>query len=190
MEIPVTHKLLRSAFFGLVSCVTAASAQMSVHAVVGMVKHVDANSISIAVDSDTTKRYMIEPSTHVSLEFPAELRASATDAGKFQKIGDYVLLYYYGFGSEPTAAAVKDLGPGPFAKVQGQVVSFDKHSHMLTLKDDAGKQVTLSMNDSVVVDKDTGVDSGKKFSPHKGDEVRVTYGTGATPTVAFLRETL
>jgi hypothetical protein len=181
--------MFRSAFFVFLSCATVASAQMAVHAVTGMVKAVGPHSISVATDSDTTSRFSI-PSSSQSLAFPEDLRSGATDAGKFQKTGDYVVVYYYGFDDQRTVVAVKDLGPGPFTKVEGTVTGFDKHSRALTLKDSTGKEITLACSDSLVIDMDNGVQSGRKFAPHKGDQVRVTYGAGATPTIAFLHEAL
>jgi len=41
-----------------------------------------------------------------------------------------------------------------------------------------------------VVDEDNGVESGRKFEPHKGGRIRVTYGAGTPPTIAFLHEAL
>jgi hypothetical protein len=181
--------MIRSSLFVFVSCATAASAQMAVHAVTGMVKAVGPHSISVATDSDTTSKFIITPSAQ-ALAFPDDLRAAATDAGKFQKTGDFVVVYYYGFNDQRTVVAVKDLGPGPFTKVEGTVTAFDKHTRALTLKDSTGKEITLACNDSLVIDVDNGVQSGRKFAPHKGDQVRVTYGAGATPTIAFLHESL
>ena len=181
--------MFRSTFFVFFSCAAAASAQMVVHAVTGMVKTVGPHSISVATDSDTTSKFAITSSTQ-SLAFPGELRAGTTDAEKFQKTGDYVVVYFTGFDDQRTAVAVKDLGPGPFMKVEGTITGYDKHTRTLTLKDDSGKQITLACNDALVVDEDNGVESGKKFAPHKGDRIRVTYGAGTPPTIAFLHEAL
>jgi hypothetical protein len=185
----VHFKMIRSGFFMLLLCATTASAQMAVHAVTGVVKIVTPNSIWVSVDGDTSQ-FKITSSVKPSLVFPQDLRASTTEVEKFQKTGDYVVLYYYGFGDDRTAVAVTDLGAGPYTRVHGTVTAFDKHTHMLTLKDDDGKQFTASLGDNVVVDKDNGIDSGKKFSPHKGDQVRMMYGNNASPTVVFLRESL
>ena len=181
--------MFRSAFFVFFSCAAAASAQMIVHAVTGTVKAVSPQSISVATDSDTTSKFAIESSAQ-SLLFPGELRAGATNAGKFQKTGDYVVVYYTGYDDQRTVVAVKDLGPGPFTKVEGTVTAFDKRTRTLTLKDNGGKEITLACSDGLVVDEGNGVESGRKFAPHKGDQVRVTYGAGTPPTIAFLHEAL
>ena len=174
----------------LVCCATAVSAQMTVHGVVGTVKAVHPHDIAVAVDGGPPSSYITTPTGQVSVRFESDLRADSMDAAKIQKVGDTVLVYYYGYGSDTTAVAIKDLGTEKYTKLQGTVTAFDKKSRKLTLKDDSGKEVTAQLGDDLVVDTDMGVESGKKFAPHKGDRVRVTFLAGATPTVTFLREAL
>jgi hypothetical protein len=183
-------KAVRRACLILLSSASIASAQMIVHAVTGSVKAVTPQGISVAVDDGSVSLFRITPSTNVSLKFPGDLRSNATEPAHFQKVGDFVVLYYYGYGLQRTAVAIKDLGAGPFSKCEGTVVTFDKHSRQLTLKDSTGKQVALVLDDALIIDTDSGVDSGRKFSPHKGDDVRVTFGAGTPATVAFLGEAL
>lgn len=169
----------------------AASGQMIVHAVSGEVKAVTPGNISVAPDSSGSEsQFTIAGSGNVQLNFGSDLKASSVMPSKFDKIGDYALVYYYGYGDQRTAVAVKDLGTGPFTKTQGTVESFDKHTRTLTLKDESGKDVSLVLDEHMVVDTDQGVDTGRKFSPHKGDHVRVTYAAGTPATVAFLGEML
>jgi hypothetical protein len=168
-----------------------ASAQMIVHAVSGSVKAVTPASISVVSDnSDAPNQFNLGMPANVRLNFDSDLRAGSVDPGKFEKVGDFALVYYIGYGNDRTAVAVKDLGSGPFTKTQGTVVDYDKHSRKLTLKDESGKEVSLILDEHLVVDTDTGVDSGRKFSPHKGDRVRVTYSAGTPATVALLGEML
>jgi len=180
--------MIRSAVVILASSAMA-SAQMTVHAVTGAVKTVTPHNLSVLVDagSGSTSKFDIAPSANVTAEFSRDLRADSTAPERFQKVGDFALVYYYGYGEQRTLVAVKDLGPGPFTKIQGTVITFDKHSRALTLQDDAGKQVSMSLNDQVVVDTDTGVGNGRKFAPRKGDRILVTC-IGSPATVAFLRE--
>jgi hypothetical protein len=186
----MNRTMLRSAVLILASSAVAASAQMTVHAVTGSVKTVTPHNLSVMVDSSSgsASKFKIAPSAKLPSEFSHDLRADSTAPESFQKVGDFALVYYYGYGDSQTAVAVKDLGAGPFTKARGTVIAFDKHSRTLTLKDDTGKRVPMLLNDQVVVDTDTGVDSGRKFSPHKGDLVRVTYSAGAPATVAFIGE--
>jgi ABC-type Na+ efflux pump permease subunit len=163
---------------------------MTVHGIVGTVKAVHAHDISVTVDGGPPNRYVTTPGEKVAVKFESDLRAEAVDAAKIQKVGDTVLVYYYGYGTDTTAVAIKDLGTETYTKLEGTVTAFDKKNRTMTLKDDSGKEVTAQLAEDLVVDTDMGVESGKKFAPHKGDHVRVTFLAGATPTVMFLREAL
>lgn len=174
----------------LFCCAMVSSAQMTVHGVVGTVKAVHAHDISVVVDGGPPNQYLTTPAEKVSVNFGSDLRAESVEAAKMQKVGDTVLVYYYGYGNDTTAVAIKDLGTEPYTKMQGTITAFDKKSRKLTLKDDSGKEVTAQLGDDLVVDTDMGVESGRKFTPHKGDQVRVTFLAGTAPTVAFLREAL
>ncbi len=186
----MTRIMFSSGVLILASAVVGASAQMAVHAVTGSVKTVTPHAISVLVDtgSGSASKFKIDPSGKLPPEFSRDLRTDSTAPGSFRKVGDFALVYYYGYGDGQTVVAVKDLGAGPFTKTQGTVIAFDKHSRTLTLEDDKGKQVPLLLSDQMVVDTDTGADSGRKFSPHKGDLVRVTYSAGGPATVAFIGE--
>jgi hypothetical protein len=182
--------LVSGALFLFLPCATAVSAQMAVHGAVGTVKAVRPHTIAVVVDGDAPTLYVTTPTDHAGVKLESDLRADSMDAVKMQTLGEAVLVYYYGFGSDTTAVAIKDLGASPYTKVQGTVTAFDKKSRVLTLKDEKGKEVTAQLADTLVVDTDMGVESGKKFAPHIGDKVRVTFLAGATPTVTFLREVL
>jgi uncharacterized protein with von Willebrand factor type A (vWA) domain len=99
-----------------------------------------------------------------------------------------VLVYFYGYGNQRTALAVKDLGAGSYAKVDGTVVAFDKHDRKLTIADQTGKRNVYVLGDHLIVDSDEGAGNGRHYSPHKGDQLRLTYSsTGSPAAVAFLR---
>ncbi|MES2393595.1 MAG: hypothetical protein V4555_18300 [Acidobacteriota bacterium] len=163
---------------------------MTVHAVTGMVNAVTPTSLSLAASNGVTSEFTIDPSARVSVTFDSGLRADTAAPAQFNKVGDFVVVYYYGYDTQRTAIAIKDLGAGPFTKAQGTVVAFDKHTRSLTLRNASGKETSLVLEDSLIVDTDTGVSAGRRFSPHKGDQVRVTYTAGTPATVAFLRESL
>jgi hypothetical protein len=181
--------LVSGALFLFLPCAVV-SAQMAVHGAVGTVKAVRPHTIAVAVDGDAPTLYVTTPTEHVEARLGSDLKADSMAAVKMQTVGEAVLVYYYGFGSDTTAVAIKDLGAAAYTKVQGTVTAFDKKSRMLTLKDEKGKEITAQLADTLVVDTDMGVESGKKFAPHMGDKVRVTFMAGATPTVTFLREVL
>lgn len=167
-----------------------AGAQMVVHAVSGMVKGVDphANTMSVTVDNGSTSQFKLPTNAKVTLDFDKALQSDSVDASKFDHVGNYVVVYYYGYDDNQTAVAVKDLGPGPFQKIEGTVVNYDKHARTMTVKDDAGKSETFALNDHVVVDSGLSVASGRGYDPHKGYHVIVMYAPATDKnTAVFIR---
>lgn len=168
----------------------SAGAQMVVHAVSGVVKTVDphSNMMQITVDSGDTSQFKLPSGTKVTLDFDKALQSDSVDADKFQHVGDYVVVYYYGYDDDRTAVAVKDLGTGPFEKIDGTVVSYDKHARAMMVKDDGGKSESFALGDHLVVDTGVSVAAGRSYDPHKGWQVRVTYTkTGDKNTAVFVR---
>lgn len=174
----------------LTACCATAGAQMIVHAVSGTVKTINAaaKTIDVTVDSGDTSEFKVEPNAKVTLDFDNTLRSDATAASKFQKVGDFVVVYYYGYDENRTAVAIKDLGAGPFQKIEGTVMNFDKHSRTMTVKDEAGKTESFVLGPHLVVDLGISVQNGRSYDPHKGYSVRVTYKTdGGKNTAVFVR---
>jgi len=173
----------------MVFCASA-GAQMVVHAVSGMVKAInpDAKTMDVTVDSGETSQFKLPTNAKVTLDFDKALQSDATEANKFQHVGDYAVVYYYGYDDNRTAVAVKDLGAGPFQKVEGTVLGFDKHERTMTVKDDAGKSTVFGLNDHLVVDSGMSVASGRGYDPHKGYHVVVTYTqAGDKNSAVFIR---
>jgi hypothetical protein len=167
-----------------------AGAQMVVHAVSGMVKAINPNAktMDVAVENGSTSEFKLPNDAKVSLDFDKTLESDSVAAGKFDHVGDFVVVYYYGYDDNRTAVAVKDLGAGPFQKIEGTVASYDKHDHTMMVKDDGGKSEDFALNDHLVVDRGISVDSGRGYSPHKGDHVVVTYTpAGASNAAVFIR---
>lgn len=175
---------------GLVVFCGSAGAQMVVHAVTGMVKAVNAPSqtMDVTVESGATNQFKLPGDAKVALDFDNDLRSDSVEASQFKHVGDFAVVYYYGYDDDRTAVAVKDLGAGPFSKVDGTVTSFDKHTRMLKIVDDSGKPKQFALSDHLVVDSGMRVDSGRSYDPHKGYQVRVTYTTsGGKNTAVFIR---
>jgi hypothetical protein len=169
LSIPVTMILL---------CASAsASAQMAVHAVSGMVKAVnpDSKTMDVLVDTGETSHFKLSANAKGTLGLEKALQSDAIDASKFQGVGNFVVVYYYGFDYDRTAVAVKDLGTGPFQKVQGTVMNFDKHTRTLTMTDDGGKSHVFELSEHLIVDSGLSVASGRGYDPHRGDFIVVTY---------------
>ena len=170
-------------------CATA-GAQMVVHAVSGMVKAVnsDSKTMDVTVESGETSRFRLPTNAKVTLDFDKALQSDSMDVSKFEHIGDYVVVYYYGYADDRTAVAVKDLGAGPFQKIEGTVASFDKHTRTMMVNDDGGKSETFVLSDHLVVDSGLSVASGRSYDPHKGYHVVVTYSkAGDKNSAVFIR---
>jgi hypothetical protein len=168
----------------------AAHSQMIVHAVSGTVKSVDskAKTITVAVDQGDDMQFKIQSGTAPALAFDPVLRGDAVDAGKFNGVGDFVVVYFYGFDTDSTAVAVKDFGKSQLEKLTGTVASFDKHNHTLTVRTSDGKTQSFPLDDKAVVDTGMGLESGRKFDPGKGANVRVTATDSNGKNVAvFIR---
>jgi hypothetical protein len=170
----------------MVFCASA-GAQMVVHAVSGMVKAVNPDSMDVAVDNGDTSQFKLPTNAKVTLDFDKALQSDSVSAHNFQHVGDYVVVYYYGYANDRTAVAVKDLGAGPFQKIEGTVVSFDKHSRTMTIRDTDGKQAVFELSDHLIVDSGVSVASGRGYDPHKGSYVTVTYAqVGNNNTAVFI----
>ena len=163
-----------------------AHAQMVVHALSGTVKAVNAQSLELTTNADTTSEFKIAPDPAPALEFDNGLRATATVAGKFNHPGDFAVVYYYGFGSDQTAVAMQDLGSGPFQKVEGTVTGFDKHARAVTVKDSSGQSHTFNLSDHLIVDEEQTVAEGRRYAPHKGETIVVAYS--AQNQAVFIRD--
>lgn len=171
---------------------TSLSAQMVVHAMSGTVKAINpqAKTMDITIDSGDTSEFNLPGAGKVNIDFDKALESDSVNPDKFQQIGDFVVVYYYGYDNNRTAVAVKDLGKGPFEKIEGSVTNYDKHDRTMTVKDGSGKSASFVLSDHLVVDTGESVAPGRNFGPHKGDYVRVTYTTsGDKNTAVFLRTT-
>jgi len=162
-------------FVAMTMFCAGAGAQMVVHAVSGMVKAVnpDSKTMDVTADNGDTSQFKLPSKAKVTLD--KSLQSDAVIASNFQHVGNYVVVYYYGYGNDRTVVAVKDLGAGPLQSIEGTVFSFDKHDRTMTVKDDGGKSQTIALNDQMVVDVGTNVTSGRGYAPHAGYHVIVTY---------------
>ncbi len=175
----------------LAGCLTwcaGARGQMVVHAVSGTVKSIDlaAKRMSVAVEGGSTEEFATRTKSDVALVFDSDLRGDAMDASKFDSAGDFVVVYYYGYGNNRTAVAVKDLGKSA-EKTTGTVVDFDKRDHKLTVrKSDESKEV-FRLSNEAVIDTGLGLESGRKYHPRNGTRVRVASTTeGGQQIAAFV----
>ena len=179
-------------FAAVLSCLVplAANSQMVVHAVSGTVKSVNkqAKFMTVAVDQGSDMQFNIQSGPTPALNFDPELRGDAVDASTFNGTGDFVVVYFYGYDANRTAVAVKDFGKGQLEKLTGTVSAYDRHNHTLTVRTSDGKTQSFPLDNKAVVDTGMGLESGRKFDPSKGDNVRVTASDSNGKEVAvFIR---
>lgn len=175
---------------GVLAVSASAYSQMVVHAVSGKVKAINAatQTMDVTGSDGATNPFKIATSNKVNLDFGNDLRSDSIEAQKFQRVGDFAVVYYYGYDNDRTAVAVKDLGAGPLLKVDGTVAGFNKKDRVMTVKDASGKSYAFTLGDHLIVDTGLGVDNGRKYDPHKGALVRVTYAHSDNQNSAlFLR---
>jgi hypothetical protein len=152
-----------------------AHAQERVHALSGTVTSINPKIQMIEVATDDGSpghfRWMKNPT---SIDFDKTVSADATAADKFTTKGDHVIVYYFGDGDLRTAVALHDLGDGAVEKSTGTVVKLNRHEHLLTIKNNAGAEVSFHVDPKTVADTANGVTQDFKFDLSKGDQVRVT----------------
>jgi hypothetical protein len=167
------------------------NAQEVVHALAGTVSSIDAaaKTLTVKTDDGSEGLFKAETDSKTPLEFNKDVRAETTPAAKFTRTGAEVVVYYFGGGFlERTAAAVQDLGAGPFIKTSGTVSKFDKHHHMVTIKDSLGTEHPFKIDSKTIAETSVGAVEGFKFDPQEGDQVRITgVGSGGDITALFIR---
>jgi len=182
-----------SSLLGLVSLAAlAANAQEVVHALAGTVTSVNPTQQTITIKTDDGSEGVFKDlmKSNVSYEFDRNIRAGAVPASSFTKKGAPVIVYYFGDGDVRTAVALQDLGgAGPLQKISGSVSKFNKHGHLLTIKDATGTSESFHIDTKTVAETAWGAVEGEKFDPSKGDRVRVTavLANGAEDAL-FIRE--
>jgi hypothetical protein len=153
----------------------AANAQSVVHAVGGTVVAVSptAKTITLTLDNGTSDTFNYVATGDAKLSFAEDVRAETTSPDKVTASGSHVILYFIWANDGRTAVAVQGLGSGPFEKVTGTIVKFDKHARDLTLRTADGKTETVVVADKTVEDTADGVAEGPQFHAEKGEHVRL-----------------
>ena len=181
--------LLCTFVFGCFINVASVYGQEVVHALAGKVVSVDmkANSFVLSPDDGTDGSFKLSSAVHHQVDFSKDVRSETTPAAS-SKTGSEVVLFYDGYGSERVALAVQALGSGPFDKNSGTVANFNRHEHLLTIKTDAGANESFHINEKTVAETSDGVESGDKFNPEKGSQIRVVASkSGNVVTALFVR---
>ncbi len=177
---------------GIVSlAASAANAQEVVHALAGTVTSVNPTQQTITVKTDDGSAGVFTDlmKSNVSYEFDRNVRAFSVPASSFTKKGAPVIVYYFGDGDVRTAVALQELGAGPLQKISGSVAKFNKHEHLLTIKDATGASESFHIDTKTVAETPWGAVEGEKFDPSKGDHVRVTAVlANGSEDALFIRE--
>lgn len=154
---------------------SSACAQEMVHATSGTVTtvHPKIQMTEINTDDGSSGHFEWLIKHNVPLDFSKTVSADATPADKFSAIGNHVIVYFIGFGDVRTVVALHDLGLGPFINSTGTVVKWDKHGHLLVIKNSTGGEESYQVDEKTVDDTSTGAMSSLKFDLNKKDQVRV-----------------
>jgi hypothetical protein len=167
------------------------SAQEIIHALTGTVRSIGAADKSLVLFQDGGHEKMFKGSTDAKARatLHKKLGNEAISVDELKTEGAYVIVFYCGGGDEPTAVAVKDLGKGPFTAISGTVTKFDSHARSVTVQDETGTAQSFKISGDTVVEGSMGVVEGLKFSPEKGEKLRVVATKAADGgTALFLHE--
>ena len=172
------------------STIFAVRAQEVVHALSGTVSAIDAKDKTIDIKTADGSEGMFKDLTKadVALDFDKAIRSDSTPAESFSKQGVNVIVFYYGDTDVRTVVALRDLGPGPFTRSNGTVDKFNRHEHLLVLKDSTGATQSFHIDPKTVVEGAVGAIEGDRYDPQKGERLYVLSAAGnGNPEALFIR---
>ncbi len=172
------------------STIFAVRAQEVVHALSGTVNAIDPKDKTIDIKTADGSEGMFKDLTkaNVPLDFDKAIRSDSIPADGFSKQGVNVIVFYYGDTDVRTVVALRDLGPGPFTRINGTVDKFSKHEHLLVLKDSTGATESFRIDPKTVVEGAFGAIEGDRYDPRKGDQLYVLSAVGnGSPEALFIR---
>ena len=148
---------------GIACCGGAANAQAVVHAIGGTLTVVSPaeKTVTMTADDGSSASFNLPPAVDTKLSFDDKVRAETTPPQALKPDGSHVILYYIWKNDARTVVAAQSLGNGPFEKVTGTVLKFDKHDHDLMLRTADGKTETVLVGEKTVVDTADGVGDGR-----------------------------
>ncbi len=172
------------------STISAVSAQEVVHALSGTVSTIDSKdkTINIKTADGSEGKFNDLTKANVSLDFDKAIRSDSVPADSFSRHGADVIVFYYGDSDVRTVVALRDLGPGPITKSNGTVEKFNRHEHLLLLKDSTGATESFRIDPKTVVEGAAGAMEGDRYDPRKGDQLYVLSAVGnQSPEALFIR---
>jgi len=173
MKRPGLKSLLLLALAGAI-CL-ASQAQEVVHAVSGVVTAVRPaeNSITVKTNDGSSGAFRYQKDLKADLDFDKEVRSGTTPPEGFNKIGDHVVVYFFGEGDQRTIVALKDFGATGLNVASGTIVKAKRHG--VVLKTDAGQTESFDIAKDASAETPVGVVSGLKFDASQGERVTVRY---------------
>jgi hypothetical protein len=168
--------LSASVFCALVGASCASlQAQEVVHAVTGVVTAVSPadNSITIKTNDGSEGLFHYRKDLKADIEFDKDVRSGTAAPSAFNKVGDHVVAYYFGEGTQRTIVAIKDFGASALEVASGTVVKA-KH-HAIVLKTDSGATETFDIAKDASAETPMGVVGGFKLDVDSGTRATVRY---------------
>jgi hypothetical protein len=168
-----------------------ALSQEVVHALTGTVSSINSATKTITVFQDNGNSGVFNdvPGAKSRYAFDKKLASETVNVGTFNDQGAYAIVFYYGMIDNPTVVAVKPLGKGPFASIEGTITSFSGRDHSISITDQSGAAKTFKLAPDSVAEGDTGAIEASKLQARKGDHVRiVSQDESGAPTVLFVKD--
>jgi hypothetical protein len=175
---------------GLATLPVSVLAQDVVHAVAGVVTHVDKLAKTVAVKTADGTEEVFQYTDHTAVrDTHATVRAAkmgVVDTYFASKQGTHVVVRYMGKGAEKTATLFDDFGKEGLKSGRGTVTHVDRAAHTVAIKTDDGAEATYKMGGEAVVETDHGVIRGTRYIAKEGDKVTVHYTEDAGSKVIHL----
>jgi hypothetical protein len=154
----------------------SASGQEVVHSLTGTIKSVNSSAGTIEVNTDDGSEGLFKDMTksHVSVNVDRKFLAELVPAAGFTSKGPQtVIVFYYGDNAVRTAVGLLQIGMGPLETNSGNVARFDKHAELLTVQTSSGGEKTFQISSKTVAETSVGAVLGRRFTPEKGEQIRV-----------------
>jgi hypothetical protein len=163
-----------------------ASGQEIVHARAGQLIAVNpaAKTLTLKLADGSTMVFHDVSEPEPAMTFDKDVRSKTVAASSFHTVGAYVVVFYFGFDA-PTAVAVEDLGTTGLNRTTGSVAGFDRHKHLLTIRNGSAQQQELAVSDATIVDTADGIVTPGHFHPSKGDEL-LCFAKPGSQTAFFI----
>jgi hypothetical protein len=175
---------------GLATLPVSVLAQDVVHAVAGVVTHVDKEAKTVAVKTADGTEHVFKYTEHTAVrDTHATLRVAkmgAVDTYFAGKQGTHVVVRYMEKGGDKTATVFDDFGKEGLKAGKGTVTHVDRAAHTVAIRTDDGAEATYKMGGDAVVETDHGVIRGTRYIAKEGDKVTVHYTEDAGHKIIHL----